>query len=117
MIENDHVLRARQNCIDFLRDSPPIQIVFQNDDCVCGLIRNGRERVLQGSSTQHRQPNAVALRNSEGDARRPADATQRLRADTVTEPSGAAAIEARNAFLKIAPSSEDGLYLVPKVIE
>ncbi len=47
----------------------------------------------------------------------PLDATQRLRADIVTEPSGYAAIEARDAFLAIAPSSQDGLYLVPKVIE
>ena len=47
----------------------------------------------------------------------PLDATQRLRADIVTEPTGDAAIAARDAFLKIAPSSEQGLYLVPKVIE
>ena len=47
----------------------------------------------------------------------PLDATQRLRADTVTEPTGAAALAARDAFLAIAPSSEDGLFLVPQVIE
>ena len=47
----------------------------------------------------------------------PLDATQRLRADVVTEPAGDAAISARDAFLAIAPSSEDGLFLVPKVIE
>lgn len=47
----------------------------------------------------------------------PLDATQRLRADIVTEPTGDAAVAARDAFLKIAPSSEQGLYLVPKVIE
>lgn len=47
----------------------------------------------------------------------PLDATQRLRADRVTEPTGADALRARDAFLAIAPSSEDGLYLVPKVIE
>lgn len=47
----------------------------------------------------------------------PLDATQRLRADVVTEPTGAAAIAARDAFLNIAPSAEQGLYLVPKVIE
>jgi aspartyl-tRNA(Asn)/glutamyl-tRNA(Gln) amidotransferase subunit C len=43
--------------------------------------------------------------------------TQRLRADVVTEPVGADALRARDAFLAIAPSSEQGLYLVPKVIE
>ena len=47
----------------------------------------------------------------------PLDATQRLRIDEVTEPSGEAAITARDAFLAIAPSSEEGLFLVPKVIE
>ncbi len=47
----------------------------------------------------------------------PLDATQRLRADVVTEPSGEAALNARAAFLAIAPNSEDGLFLVPKVIE
>lgn len=47
----------------------------------------------------------------------PLDATQRLRLDNVTEPTGTAAIEARDAFLAIAPNSAEGLYLVPKVIE
>jgi aspartyl-tRNA(Asn)/glutamyl-tRNA(Gln) amidotransferase subunit C len=47
----------------------------------------------------------------------PLDATQRLRADTVTEPAGADALSTRDAFLAIAPSTEQGLYLVPKVIE
>lgn len=41
----------------------------------------------------------------------PLDATQRLRADAVTES------DRRDAFLAIAPSAEQGLYLVPKVIE
>lgn len=47
----------------------------------------------------------------------PLDATQRLRIDEVTEPNGEAALKARDAFLAIAPSSENGLFLVPKVIE
>ena len=41
----------------------------------------------------------------------PLDATQRLRTDEVTE------INRRDAFQAIAPSVENGLYLVPKVIE
>jgi aspartyl-tRNA(Asn)/glutamyl-tRNA(Gln) amidotransferase subunit C len=41
----------------------------------------------------------------------PLDATQRLRADVVTEQ------DRRAAFLAIAPSADQGLYLVPKVIE
>ena len=41
----------------------------------------------------------------------PLDATQRLRADAVTE------TDHRERFQSIAPQTEAGLYLVPKVIE
>ena len=41
----------------------------------------------------------------------PQDAQQRLRADVVTEPN------VRDAFMAIAPATEAGLYLVPKVID
>ncbi len=41
----------------------------------------------------------------------PLDAVQRLRPDEVTEP------DQRDAFQAIAPATEDGLYLVPRVIE
>ena len=41
----------------------------------------------------------------------PLDAHQRLRADTVTESNQ------RDQFQAIAPQAENGLYLVPKVIE
>ncbi|MEJ2530908.1 MAG: Asp-tRNA(Asn)/Glu-tRNA(Gln) amidotransferase subunit GatC [Halioglobus sp.] len=41
----------------------------------------------------------------------PLDATQRLRPDQVTEDNR------RDAFQAIAPAVENGLYLVPKVIE
>lgn len=41
----------------------------------------------------------------------PLEATQRLRADVVTERNQ------RDAYQAIAPSTESGLYLVPKVIE
>jgi aspartyl-tRNA(Asn)/glutamyl-tRNA(Gln) amidotransferase subunit C len=41
----------------------------------------------------------------------PHDATQRLRPDSVTEHNQ------REAFQRIAPLVEDGLYLVPRVIE
>jgi aspartyl-tRNA(Asn)/glutamyl-tRNA(Gln) amidotransferase subunit C len=39
------------------------------------------------------------------------EATQRLREDKVTES------DQRDAFQAIAPDTEDGLYLVPKVID
>ena len=41
----------------------------------------------------------------------PFDAVQRLRDDVVTD------FDRREAFQAIAPKTEDGLYLVPKVIE
>jgi aspartyl-tRNA(Asn)/glutamyl-tRNA(Gln) amidotransferase subunit C len=41
----------------------------------------------------------------------PLDALQRLRDDVVTEPNR------RERFQAIAPATENGLYLVPKVIE
>lgn len=41
----------------------------------------------------------------------PMDATQRLRADAVSESNE------RDRLQEIAPASEDGLYLVPRVIE
>lgn len=41
----------------------------------------------------------------------PMDAVQRLREDKVTES------DQRDYFQKIAPKTEDGLYLVPRVIE
>ena len=41
----------------------------------------------------------------------PTDAVQRLRPDTVTE------TDRRDDYKRIAPAVEDGLYLVPKVIE
>lgn len=41
----------------------------------------------------------------------PLDATQRLRADEVTEH------DQRDHFQRCAPAVEDGLYLVPRVVE
>lgn len=41
----------------------------------------------------------------------PLDATQRLREDEVTENNH------RDAYQAVAPATEDGLFLVPKVIE
>lgn len=41
----------------------------------------------------------------------PLEASQRLRADLVTE------CNQRDAYQAVAPATQDGLYLVPKVIE
>tara|TARA_R110001583_G_scaffold120952_1_gene272240 strand:+ start:135 stop:422 length:288 start_codon:yes stop_codon:yes gene_type:complete len=56
--------------------------------------------VMQAVDTQ----NVVAIAN-------PHDAVQRLRTDEVTE------VDQREHFQTIAPKTEDGLYLVPQVIE
>jgi aspartyl-tRNA(Asn)/glutamyl-tRNA(Gln) amidotransferase subunit C len=55
---------------------------------------------LQGANTEGVEPLA-----------NPLDATQPLRADCVTE------TDQRAAFQAIAPATEAGLYLVPRVIE
>ncbi|WP_404363851.1 Asp-tRNA(Asn)/Glu-tRNA(Gln) amidotransferase subunit GatC [Marinobacter sp.] len=55
---------------------------------------------LQAADTSHTEPMA-----------HPLDAVQRLRPDVITEASQ------RDAFQAIAPATEDGLYLVPRVIE
>lgn len=56
------------------------------------------------------QMNAVDTSNVEPMAH-PLNVTQRLREDHVTEPNQ------RELFQSIAPKTEAGLYLVPKVIE
>ena len=56
------------------------------------------------------QMNEVDTRNVKPMAH-PMDVSQRLRADEVLEENQ------RETFQKIAPKTEDGLYLVPKVIE
>ena len=45
------------------------------------------------------------------------DLAQRLREDVVTEPDGQAALDQRAVYQAIAPETENGLYLVPRVIE
>lgn len=55
---------------------------------------------LQAADTEHTEPMA-----------HPLDAVQRLRPDVVSE------FDQREAFQAIAPATENGLYLVPRVIE
>jgi aspartyl-tRNA(Asn)/glutamyl-tRNA(Gln) amidotransferase subunit C len=55
---------------------------------------------LQAADTEHVKPMA-----------HPLDAHQRLRADEITEPN------VRDQYLALSPTSEEGLFLVPKVIE
>ena len=45
------------------------------------------------------------------------DLAQRLRTDSATEPGGLPALARRADFQDVAPETEAGLYLVPRVIE
>ena len=67
-------------------------------------------RSLSGILNFVEQLNEVDTRGVEPLAH-PLDATQRLRADGVTES------DEREIFQSVAPATESGLYLVPKVIE
>lgn len=79
-----------------------LQINDEQLEKVTGDLSNilGLVDQLQAADTQGIAPMA-----------HPMDAVQQLRADEVTETNH------RDAFQKIAPATEDGLYLVPKVIE
>jgi aspartyl-tRNA(Asn)/glutamyl-tRNA(Gln) amidotransferase subunit C len=67
-------------------------------------------RNLSGILDLVEQMNAVDTTGVEPMAH-PLDASQRLRPDVVTEP------DQREAFQAVAPATEAGLYLVPRVIE
>ena len=60
--------------------------------------------------TMVNQLQAIDTKNIEPMAH-PQDATQRLREDNVTEP------DQRQVLMSNAPAQEDGLFLVPKVID
>lgn len=70
----------------------------------------GYARNLSDILTFVEQLNAVDTQGIEPMAH-PLEASQRLRADAVTE------VDQRAKFQAIAPKTQDGLYLVPKVIE
>ncbi len=88
---------------------------------IAKLARLARIRISEESSEELRQRisdilgmidtmQAVDTRSVEPMAN-PHDACQRLRADIVTE------TDQREHFQRIAPATENGLYLVPKVID
>ena len=88
---------------------------------IATLARLARIRIIEESSEELRQRISDILgmidtmQAVDTDAvdpmANPHDATQRLRADVVTE------VDQRDDFQRIAPATEDGLYLVPKVID
>ena len=88
--------------IEKLAELARIQITEDQITSTTNSIANVLDLVdqLQAANTDGIEPMA-----------HPLDAVQRLRVDEVTE------INQREAFQAIAPATEDGLYLVPKVIE
>ncbi len=76
-------------------DDNNIPVYAESLNSILGLVEQ-----LQAANTDNIEPMA-----------HPLDATQRLRPDTVTES------DHRDEYQKIAPATEDGLFLVPKVIE
>ena len=79
-----------------------LQVTENEADKLCHDISNILSLVdqLQSANTDNIEPMA-----------NPLDATQVLRPDVVTEQNK------REALQKVAPMVEDGLFLVPKVIE
>lgn len=88
--------------IEKLAELARIEVSEATIDEVAGSISNILALVdqLQAADTSGVTPMA-----------HPLDAVQRLRADSVTEPDQREALQAN------APATEDGLFLVPKVIE
>jgi len=80
-------------------DAPEAQVVTERLNRVLGLIDQ-----LQAVDTTGIEPMSHALDSQ-------LQAAQRLRPDAVTEP------DRRADFQAVAPAVEEGLYLVPRVIE
>lgn len=93
-LEHTHVQRAAHLARIALNDNEATRYV---DDL--GRILQMVDQ-LQGVDTEGVAPLA-----------HPLDTTQRLRADEVTE------TDQRDRFQRCAPAVEDGLYLVPRVVE
>jgi aspartyl-tRNA(Asn)/glutamyl-tRNA(Gln) amidotransferase subunit C len=91
-----------QDDIQDIAELARIRIAPQQMETVTGRITEilGMVEQLQAVDTTDVEP----LSN-------PLDATQRLRPDEVTEQ------DQRTAFQAIAPAVEEGLYLVPRVVE
>lgn len=88
--------------VEKLAELARIAISKDTIDEVCNRLGNVLQLVdqLQAAKTEGVEPMA-----------HPLDAVQVLRADEVTEP------DRREEFLQLAPQTEEGLYLVPKVID
>lgn len=95
-------MSIEQSDIQSIAELARIRVSDDQLDEVTDRIRDILSMVdqLQAADTANIEPMA-----------NPLDATARLRADEVTETNQ------REAFQAIAPAVENGLYLVPKVIE
>ena len=95
-------MTIKQEDIKKIAELAKIRIADEDIGEVTGRITAilGMVDQLQAADTANIQPMA-----------NPLDATQQLRADSVTEHNR------REAFQAIAPAVENGLYLVPRVID
>lgn len=93
-IEDSHVRRAAH-----------LARLAINDDQVSGFVDDLSQILNMVDQLQSIDTQGVAPLSH------PLDATQRLRADEVTE------VNQRDTFQRCAPAVEDGLYLVPRVVE
>jgi aspartyl-tRNA(Asn)/glutamyl-tRNA(Gln) amidotransferase subunit C len=95
-------MAIEQNEIEKIAELARIRISREEIGQVTARITEILDMVdqLQAADTRNVEPMA-----------NPLDATQQLRPDVVTEGNQ------RDAFQAIAPAVENGLYLVPKVIE
>ncbi|MCK9469658.1 MAG: Asp-tRNA(Asn)/Glu-tRNA(Gln) amidotransferase subunit GatC [Porticoccaceae bacterium] len=95
-------MTIQRSDIEKLAELARIQISDENITATLDSLSNVLQLVdqLQAAETTGIAPMA-----------HPLDAVQRLRPDTVTEP------DCREAFQAIAPATDSGLYLVPRVIE
>ena len=100
LIENDVTRIARLARLDLAADQRPQ--VLNDLNGIFGLIEQ-----LQSVDTKGVEPLTHPISAIE-------DVVLRLRADAVTETSG---VEARGPLIANAPAIDDGLFLVPKVIE
>jgi len=95
-------MTIQRSDIEKLAELARIQISDENVTATLDSLSNVLQLVdqLQAAETTGITPMA-----------HPLDAVQRLRPDTVTE------LDCREAFQAIAPATDSGLYLVPRVIE
>ena len=68
MINHDQVADLGQRGVHFCRLRMPVEIVFHHDSGVCFAVYQLRQRLIERTTANHRQTDAVGRRSYEGDA-------------------------------------------------